>query len=73
MQIVTTNEKWIYFRNPYKFGQSTNRDYPQEPHSKRGQIEKKVILTVFWITKVLYSSIYSNMIKQLILNTTLNY
>ena len=64
-QIVTTDEKWIYFRNSDKSGQWVNRDSRAEPHPKQGQFEKKVMLSIF--------SIYSHMVKQWILNTIVIY
>jgi [histone H3]-lysine36 N-dimethyltransferase SETMAR len=47
-QIVTTDEKWIYFRNPDKSCQWVDRGSRAEPHPKRGQFEKKVMLSIFW-------------------------
>ena len=46
-QIVTTDEKWIYFRDPDKSGQSVDRGSRAEPHPKRGQFEEKVMLSIF--------------------------
>jgi len=65
-------QKMDYFRNSEKSGQWIDRDW-SEPHSKRGQFEKRLSRRFFGIPKVLYSSIYSYMVKMLILNTTVNY
>ena len=72
-QTVTTDEKWIYFRNHDKFGQWIDRGSRVEPHDKRGQFKKRLCHLFFGITKVSYSLIYSHMVKQLILNTIVIY
>ena len=41
-QIVTTAEKWIYFRNPEKSGQWVDRGSRADPHPKQGQFEKRL-------------------------------
>ena len=43
-QIVTTDEKWIYFRNPDKSSQWVDQGSRAEPHPKRGQFEKRLFL-----------------------------
>ena len=46
-QIVTIDEKWIYFRNHDKFGQWVDRGSPAELHPKRGQFEKRLCRRFF--------------------------
>ena len=47
-RIVTSDEKWIYFRNPDTTNQWLHAGQLPEPVVRRGRFEHKVLLCVWW-------------------------
>ena len=47
-RIVTSDEKWIYLRNPNKLNLWLSRGKPAQPVVKRKSFETKVMLCVWW-------------------------
>lgn len=47
-QIVTTDEKWIYFKNPYRGKQWLSLGEIKKPVPKHSNFDEKVMITVFW-------------------------
>lgn len=47
-RIVTSDEKWVYFRNPDTRNQWLDPGQAPEPVPKRGRYEHKVMLCVWW-------------------------
>jgi [histone H3]-lysine36 N-dimethyltransferase SETMAR len=47
-QIVTCDEKWVYFSNPDKRNQWLNPGQVAEPVAKRDRFSRKVLLCVWW-------------------------
>jgi histone-lysine N-methyltransferase SETMAR len=47
-RIVTSDEKWIFYRNPDTRNQWTKRGVARQPVAKHGRFENKVMLCVWW-------------------------